>query len=83
MYMQIAACEVWIRAGKSYEKFLSVTPGSDDVKAAARRAINGRRSSNESHCTTGYVLGQYKSHYFSNFDTKANRIWSEESCKSE
>lgn len=83
MWMQLAACEVFSRAQRSYERFMGgPSPTGDDVTAAARRAIHGIRSKNRSMCSHNRVLEQwYKPNYFSRFHAKADAIWNAEACR--
>lgn len=81
MFMQLAACEVWTRAARSYETFLGRTPASDSVKEHARRSINGISSSDRGMCSHQRVLDQfYIPNYMSAFNSKANAIWNADAC---
>lgn len=80
MFMHLAACEVWNRARRSYERFIGTPTARDEVRAAARNQIEGRRGS-RSQCNEENILNNaYKPVYFNGFHAKAHAIWNAESC---
>lgn len=80
MFMQLASCEVWTRAGRSYERFLGKTPGYDEVKAAARKSIHGIKSKKRSMCSHNKVLDRYRNTFMTRFKAKSEAIWNSNSC---
>lgn len=83
MFLQLAACEVFVRSMASYDRFLGIGATRDEVKEQARNQINGVTGGQGLCNHTTILTNYYKPNYFTLFKARANAIWNESACKAQ